>query len=51
MKLKGSLELSEFTIFRAVRRAYIKFTTLDFKRADFDLFSNLLGRVPWDKAL
>jgi len=26
-------------------------TTLDFRRADFGLFGDLLGRVPWDKAL
>ncbi|KFW67405.1 hypothetical protein AS28_01846, partial [Pygoscelis adeliae] len=25
--------------------------TLDFRRADFGLFRDLLGRVPWDKAL
>ncbi|KFQ96524.1 hypothetical protein Y956_02301, partial [Nipponia nippon] len=31
--------------------AHSKLTTLDFRRADFDLFRDLLGRVPWDKAL
>jgi len=56
MKLKGSLgcsdhEMLEFKILRSVRRAYSKFTTLDFRRADFGLFRDLLGRVPWDKAL
>ncbi|KFO04167.1 hypothetical protein N312_10892, partial [Balearica regulorum gibbericeps] len=25
--------------------------TLDFRRADFGLFRDLLGRIPWDKAL
>lgn len=36
---------------RAVRRAHCKLTILNFCRADFDLFKDLLGQVPWDKAL
>ncbi|GAB0205000.1 hypothetical protein GRJ2_002965600 [Grus japonensis] len=56
VKLKGSLgcsghEMVEFKILRAVRRALSKLTTLDFRRADFGLFRDLLGRIPWDKAL
>ncbi|GAB0188477.1 hypothetical protein GRJ2_001313000 [Grus japonensis] len=56
VKLKGSLgcsdhEMVEFKILRAVRRAHSKFTTLDFRRAGFGLFRDLLGRVPWDEAL
>ncbi|GAB0199701.1 hypothetical protein GRJ2_002435500 [Grus japonensis] len=56
VKLKGSFgcsdhETVEFKILRAVRRAHSKLTTLDFRRADFGLFGDLLGRVPWDKAL
>ncbi|GAB0190944.1 hypothetical protein GRJ2_001559700 [Grus japonensis] len=56
VKLKGSLGCSdhkmvEFKILRAVRRAHNKLTTLDFRRADFGLFRDLLGRIPWDKAL
>ncbi|GAB0179954.1 mitochondrial enolase superfamily member 1 [Grus japonensis] len=56
VKLKGSLgcsdhEMEEFKILRAARRAHSKLTTLDFRRADFGLFRDLLGRVPWDKAL
>ena len=56
MKLKGSLGCSdhkmvEFRILSAVRRARSKLTTLDFSRADFGLFRDLLGRIPWDKAL
>ncbi|GAB0187677.1 hypothetical protein GRJ2_001233000 [Grus japonensis] len=56
VKLKGSLGCSdhkmvEFKILRAVRRAHSKLTTLDFRRADFGLVRNLLGRLPWDKAL
>ncbi|KFW77528.1 hypothetical protein N336_11811, partial [Phalacrocorax carbo] len=31
--------------------AHSKLTALDFKRADFGFFRDLLGRVPWDKAL
>ena len=56
MKLKGRLdcsghELLQFKILMAVRRVCSKFTTLDFRRADFGLFRDLLGRVPWDEAL
>ncbi|GAB0204525.1 mitochondrial enolase superfamily member 1 [Grus japonensis] len=54
--LKGSLGCSdhkmvEFRILRAARRVCSKLTTLDFRRADFGLFRDLLGRIPWDKAL
>ena len=56
VKLKGSLgcsdhEMVEFKILRTARRAHSKLATLDFRRADFGLFRNLLGRVPWDTAL
>ncbi|GAB0182274.1 mitochondrial enolase superfamily member 1 [Grus japonensis] len=56
VKLKGSLgcndhEMVEFRILRAARRVRSKLTTLDFRRADFGLFRDLLGRIPWDKAL
>ena len=56
VKLQGSLgcsdhEVVEFKILRAARRVQSKLTTLHFKRADFGLFRDLLGRVPWDKAL
>ncbi|GAB0208629.1 hypothetical protein GRJ2_003328600 [Grus japonensis] len=56
VKLKGSLgcsdhEMVEFRILRAVRRAHSKLATLDFRRADFGLFRDLLGRIPWGKAL
>ncbi|GAB0210046.1 hypothetical protein GRJ2_003470400 [Grus japonensis] len=56
VKLKGSLgcsdpEIAEFKILRAARRACSKLTTLDFRRADFGLFGDLLGRIPWDQAL
>jgi len=56
VKLKSSLgcsdhEMVEFRILRAVRRVHSRLTTLDFRRADFGLFRDLLGRVPRDKAL
>ncbi|GAB0190077.1 hypothetical protein GRJ2_001473000 [Grus japonensis] len=56
VKLEGSLGCSdhkmvEFKFLRAARRACSKLTTLDFRRADFGLFRDLLGRIPWDKAL
>ncbi|GAB0193807.1 hypothetical protein GRJ2_001846000 [Grus japonensis] len=56
VNLKGSLgcsdhEMVEFKILRAARRVDSKLTTLDLRRADFGLFRDLLGRVPWYKAL
>ena len=56
VKLKGSLgcsdhEMVEFKILRAARTAHSKCVTLDFRRADFGLFRDPFGRVPWDKAL
>ncbi|GAB0206732.1 hypothetical protein GRJ2_003138800 [Grus japonensis] len=56
VELKSSLgcsdhEMVEFKMLRAVSRAHSKLTTLEFKKADFDLFRDLLGSVPWDKAL
>ncbi|GAB0177387.1 hypothetical protein GRJ2_000203900 [Grus japonensis] len=56
VKLKGSLgcsdhEMVEFKILRAVKRTHSKLSTLDFRRANFGLFRDLLRRVPWDKVL
>ena len=56
VKLKGSLgcsdhEMLELKILRAARRAHSKLATLDFRRAGFGLFRDLLGRAPWDAAL
>ncbi|GAB0208316.1 mitochondrial enolase superfamily member 1 [Grus japonensis] len=56
VKLKGSLgcsdhKMAEFKILRTARRVHRKLTTLDFRRAGFGLFRDLLGRIPWDKAL
>ena len=56
VKLKGSAgcsdhEMMEFKILRAARRMHSKLATLDFRRADFGLFRDLLGRGLWDKDL
>ncbi|PKU46342.1 glycerol kinase [Limosa lapponica baueri] len=56
VKLKGSLscsdhEMVEFKILRAARRVRSKLTTLDFRRADFGLLRDLIGRVTWEKVL
>lgn len=41
----------EFMIFRTKKRLILNLTSLDFRRADFNLLKDLLGRVSWDKAL
>jgi len=46
-----AIKLVEFKILRAERSVHSELTTLDFRRADFRLFGDLLGRVPWHKAL
>ena len=50
-KTGGSLgcsdhEMVEFRILRGGRRAKSRITTLGFRRADFSLFRDLLGRIP-----
>ncbi|KAM6382481.1 uncharacterized protein FN964_001067 [Alca torda] len=55
VKLKGSLgcsdhEMVELKILWAARRACSKLTTLDFKRTDFGLLRDLLGRITWGKS-
>lgn len=50
VKLKDSLgcsghEMLEFNILGAGRRAYGRLTTLDFRRVDFGLTRDFLGRV------
>jgi len=37
----------EFRILRAASRVHSKLTTLDFRRADFGSFRDLLGIKPW----
>ncbi|GAB0206764.1 mitochondrial enolase superfamily member 1 [Grus japonensis] len=56
VKVGGSLgcsdhEMVEFRILRGRSRAVSRITTLDFRRANFGLFKDLLGRIPWVKAL
>ena len=51
VKIKGSFGCSDhgmvdFRTLRVQRRVKSKLTTLDFRRADFGLFKNLLGRGP-----
>jgi len=56
VKLKGSLGCSdhgmvELKILRAVRRAHSKLPALEFRRADYDFFRDLVreyhGTKPW----
>lgn len=54
VKVKGGLGCSdqgkvEFKILRAERRVDSNLTVLDFMRADFGLFRDLLGKLPWYK--
>ncbi|PKU39572.1 dtw domain-containing protein 2 [Limosa lapponica baueri] len=54
VKFKGSLgcsdhEMVEFKILRAARRVCSKLATLHFRRADFELLRDLIGRVAWKK--
>ena len=56
VKRKGSLgcsdhEMVEFKLLRALTRTHSKLTTLHFRRANAGLLRDLLGRIPWDKAL
>ena len=44
-------EIVEFKILKAAKTVHSKLTTPDFRRVDFGLFRDLLGRVPWNKAL
>lgn len=44
-------EMVAFKILRAARRTHSRLAALDFRRADFGPFRELLGEVPWDKAL
>jgi len=44
-------EMVEFRILRGESRAIRRIKTLDFRRANFGLFKELLGGVPWVRAL
>jgi len=41
----------EFRILRGGSRAISRIKTLDLRRADFALFKELLGGIPWARAL
>lgn len=56
VKVKGSLdygnrETAEFRIPKAGKRVKSRTATLYFSRKDFDHSEDLLGRIPWDKAM
>ena len=44
-------DMVEFLILGGVRRGNSKTATLDFRRADFELFRRLVGGVPWGSVL
>jgi len=44
-------EMVEFRILCGGSRVISRITTLDFRRANFDLFKELLGEIPWARAL
>lgn len=44
-------EMVEFRIVRRGSKPEDMVTDLDFRRADFGLLEELLGRIPWDTAL
>lgn len=48
---RSSLVCSEFRIMRGRSREKTRTTTLDFRRAEFNNFRDLLGRFPWDTIL
>ena len=55
-KVEGHLgcsdhEMLEFKTLRGGSRAKSRTATLDFRRANFDLFRDLIGRIPWARAL
>jgi len=56
MKLRDSIgcsdqEMMEFRTPRGKSKTNSRITTLDFRRADFDLFRDLCGRITWDMVL
>lgn len=47
----AAVTMKWFKILRAMRKMHSKLATLDFRRAELVLFRDVVGRVPWDKAL
>jgi len=43
-------EMMEFKILRVTKRVHSKLATLDFRRADLELFRELFGRATWEKS-
>lgn len=43
--------MTKFRIPRGKNKANSRITTLDMRRADLDLFSDLLRRIDWDRVL
>lgn len=44
-------EVVELRILRGSSRPKSRTTALDFRRADFNIFRDLFGRISWDMAL
>ena len=44
-------EMIKFSILRETKRGVSKTATLDFWRANFDLFKRLINKIPWEAAL
>ncbi|KAF4799511.1 hypothetical protein TURU_054333 [Turdus rufiventris] len=54
VNLKGGVGCSDHEvvkILRTMRKMHSKLATLDFRRAELALFGDVVGRVPWNKAL
>jgi len=49
--LTAVTEMMELRILYGGSRAISRITTLDFRRANFSLFRELLGGIPWGKTL
>ena len=50
-RLGQSHEMLDFSIFVEPRRVVSRTATLDFRRADFNLFRTTVDRVPWEVVL
>ena len=44
-------EMIELSILGETKRGVSKTATLDFRRANFDLFKRLVNQIPWEAAL
>ena len=48
---EGLVSNMRLKILRVSKRVHSKLATLHFRRTDFELFRELLGRVTWEKAM